>query len=83
MFPEDFEEISTQLAGKDPVYQALLRECLAREAEAVQALDALPASSRAAINAYLTLCEELEHRKAQLAATHYALHGAQIFTSAG
>lgn len=79
MFPEDFEEISTQLAGKDPVYQALLRECLAREAEAVQALDALPASGRAAVEAYLTLCEELEHRKAQLAATHYALHGATVY----
>lgn len=83
MFPEDFEEISTQLAGKDPVYQALLSECLAQEAEAVQALEALPASGRAAVNAYLTLCEELEHRKAQLAATHYALHGAKVFTSAG
>lgn len=82
MFPEDFEEISTQLAGKDPVYQALLSECLAREAEAMRALDALPASSRAAVEAYLTVCEELEHRRAQLAATHYALHGARVFTSA-
>lgn len=79
MLPEDFEQTVGDLAKKDRFYHQLEQECHALEVDYHRILDYLPPDDRDALLRYISLCEELEYRKAQLAATYYAANGTQIF----
>ena len=52
---------------KDPTYQQLLKECSAAEPAYLEALSKLPSNDREAIERYVSLCEEMDHRALILA----------------
>ncbi len=81
MIPEDYEQRVTALAEQDPYYQKLLEQCRIAELQYLQVLQALPDADRQTIEGYITLCEELSHRSAQLTAEHYAIHTVPILKS--
>lgn len=74
MIPEDYEQQAAALAEQDPYYQKLLAQCRIAELQYLQILQALPDADRQTIEGYITLCEELSHRSAQLTAGYYSIH---------
>lgn len=53
-------------AKADAVYQQLLKECRRLEPAYLAVLDKLPDADKDHLEAYISACEELEHRLAQL-----------------
>lgn len=51
----------------DPWYQKLLAQCVRAEEDYQRIRSALTAPQREKLEAYIALCEELEHRRACLA----------------
>lgn len=75
MPPEDFVEVVSRLSRRDEHHCGLLSRCQALEREYLQVLSRLPGEDRRVIEEYITLCEEMEFRKSQLAAEYYARRG--------
>lgn len=50
----------------DPIFQQLLEDCLAAEAEYLRIWSKLPPEDRCILDRYLSLCDETEHRKLSL-----------------
>ena len=59
-----------QLLKSDPIYQQLLKTCMAAEPAYLQAVGSLPPNDREAVEAYVSLCEEMDHRALMLAIDH-------------
>jgi len=57
------------LVSKDSVYQDLLRQCQLIEPEFIRIQRSLSEDDRAIVDYYISLCEELDHRKLSLALT--------------
>ena len=53
----------------DSIYQELLKSCLLLEPEYTRIRDALPDGDRELLEQYISLCEELDHRRLTLALT--------------
>lgn len=51
----------------DPIYQSLLAECAAAEAAYLAIVQTLSPEDRACVERYISLCEELDNRRAQIA----------------
>lgn len=62
-----WEEKLTQMAGMDPWYQQILKECEEAEADFLRIRAALPEGDQEALDRYISLCEELGHRMTCLA----------------
>lgn len=56
-----------QEAMKDPMYQQLLDVCRSREETYRNVLEKLPREDVQSLEEYISACEEMEHRLAQLA----------------
>lgn len=53
----------------DIEYQSLLRQCLALEPEYLRVLSTLSLEDQRVLDHYLSLCEEMDHRKLVIALT--------------
>lgn len=62
-----WDQIILEAARTDGEYQALLAQCLAAEKDYRAILDSLPPDRQEQLETYISLCEELEHRKTVLA----------------
>lgn len=57
----------TERAKADKHYQALLEQCLIAEKSYLRIVEKLSEQDRADVEHYLTICEEMQYRMAQLA----------------
>ena len=51
----------------DPEYQSLLQQCIALEPEYLRIRNSLSVADQSLLEDYISLCEEMEYRKMQLA----------------
>ena len=58
------------LLKQDPLYQKLLSSCEKAEQAYLRILAGLNPEDQALLEQYITLCEELDHRKLQLILEH-------------
>lgn len=65
---EEYERYATQRAREDAFMQELLGQLRAAEAAYLRIRDSLPPEERDALERYIALCEEIEHRRGVLAA---------------
>lgn len=62
-----WDQILWEAARKDEDYQNLLTRCREAEKTYRNILDMLPAEQQVQLEAYISLCEELQYRLTQLA----------------
>ena len=62
-----WDQVILEAARKDEIYQDLLTRCIAAEDSYLKLLITLPSQQREQLENYISLCEELEHRKTVLA----------------
>lgn len=62
-----WDQVLWEAARKDPEYQQLLTQCRAAEQDYFEILESLPPERREQLQDYISLCEELERRLAELA----------------
>ena len=62
-----WDQILWEAARRDPEYQALLARCRELEGPYRALLESLPPERQELLEAYISLCEELEHRMTVLA----------------
>ncbi len=67
MHTDFWEQLILDAARKDGLYQATLSQCLEAEGPYQEILASLSPERQAQLERYIALCEELEHRKTQLA----------------
>ncbi len=65
--PSQEAALLVQLTRRDGVYQTLLADCLALETEYRRILEQLSPEDRTLLERYITLCEELEYRRTEIA----------------
>ena len=61
------EQRLTETAKRDMYYLQLLTACMRLEPEYQRIISGLPAEEREVIQQYITLCEELDHRRCCIA----------------
>ena len=64
---EELEILLIETTKTDDIYQSLLQACADAEGVYNTLIEELPPSQQAIIEAYLSACEELEHRRTMLA----------------
>ncbi len=64
---ENKEERLTALLKTDTIYQSLLTQCLYAEEDYQRIYNTLCKTDRLSLDRYISLCEELDHRKLLLA----------------
>jgi len=67
MKQEYWDQIILDAARTDEEYQSLLRRCIAAEEDYRDILESLSPARQEQLERYISLCEELEHRKTILA----------------
>lgn len=60
------EEALQEALAADSVFQQLLTDCLAAEADYLRICEVLPPDCIKILERYLSLCEEMDHRKLSL-----------------
>ena len=63
------KKLLSEKINQDSIYQELLKSCLLLEPEYIRIRDALPETDRKLLERYISLCEELDHRRLTLALT--------------
>lgn len=81
MIPEDYFEVISRLSARDASFQSLLRDREEREADFARICEGLSPEDRELLELYVSACEAVISRQSQLAATHYAVSGADVFKS--
>lgn len=65
----DIESLLLKRLEQDTLYQNLLKDCLSLEPEYLRIRDALPLEDQQILEHYLSLCEEMDHRRLYIALT--------------